>query len=76
MTALGIVVAELVTNSYDHAFPNGEGTINVNVQRDPNNADMATLVVKDDGQGFVAEPGSKRHGLGLGAGLRNRFKEQ
>jgi two-component sensor histidine kinase len=65
VTALGIVVAELVTNSYDHAFPNGEGTIDVSVQRDPNIADMATLVIKDDGQGFGVEPGSKRHGLGL-----------
>jgi two-component sensor histidine kinase len=65
VTALGIVVAELVTNSYDHAFTNDEGTINVSVRRDPNNSDMATLVIKDNGQGFEDKPGSKRHGLGL-----------
>ena len=65
VTALGIVVAELVTNSYDHAFPNGEGAIDVSVRRDPDNAEMATLVIKDDGPGFAVNPGSKRHGLGL-----------
>ena len=65
VTALGIVVAELVTNSYDHAFPNGEGAIDVSVRRDVNNADAATLIIKDDGPGFEIKPGSKRHGLGL-----------
>ena len=65
VTALGIVVAELVTNSYDHAFPNGEGTIDVSVRRDPDNAEIATLVIKDDGPGFAEKLGSKRQGLGL-----------
>jgi two-component sensor histidine kinase len=65
VTALGIVVAELVTNSYDHAFPDGEGTIDVSVQHDPGNPGMATLVIRDDGRGFEVEPGGKRHGLGL-----------
>ncbi|PPQ25810.1 histidine kinase [Rhodoblastus sphagnicola] len=65
VTALGIVVAELVTNSYDHAFPNGAGTIDVSVRRDPDNGAMATMIIKDDGQGFEVKTGSKRHGLGL-----------
>ncbi|WGJ15266.1 histidine kinase dimerization/phosphoacceptor domain -containing protein [Methylocapsa sp. D3K7] len=65
VTALGIVVAELVTNSYDHAFPKGEGAIEVSVRRDPDNANMATLVIRDDGHGFEPQSGSKRHGLGL-----------
>ena len=31
VTALGIILAELVTNSYDHAFPDGAGSISVAV---------------------------------------------
>jgi two-component sensor histidine kinase len=71
VTALGIIVAELVTNSYDHAFPNGEGAIVVSVRRVPDqaelatNAEMATLVIEDNGPGFKVNPASKRHGLGL-----------
>jgi two-component sensor histidine kinase len=65
VTALGIVVAELVANSYDHAFPDGVGAIAVSVRRDPGNGAMARLVIKDNGQGFEAQIGSKRHGLGL-----------
>ena len=59
VTALGIVVAELVANSYDHAFPNGMGKIDVSVRRDPGNGAVASLVIRDNGQGF------ERHGLGL-----------
>jgi len=65
VTALGIVVAELVTNSYDHAFPGGVGAIDVSVRRDPGNGAMASLVIRDNGQGFEMQSGSKRHGLGL-----------
>jgi two-component sensor histidine kinase len=65
VTALGIIVAELVTNSYDHAFPNGIGTIDVSVRRNPDNREMAQIVIRDDGPGFEIKAGSKRHGLGL-----------
>ncbi len=65
VTALGIVVAELVTNSYDHAFPGGKGTISVKLVRKPGNAAMAVLTISDDGTGFEPQVGSKRHGLGL-----------
>ena len=65
VTALGIVVAELVANSYDHAFPNGMGKIDVSVRRDPGNGAVASLVIRDNGQGFEPKSGSKRHGLGL-----------
>jgi two-component sensor histidine kinase len=65
ITALGIVIAELVTNSFDHAFPSGTGTISVSLQRDAGTDDRGTLIIRDDGRGF--EPGreNKRHGLGL-----------
>jgi two-component sensor histidine kinase len=64
VTALGIVVAEVVTNSYDHAFPDGKGgAISLTVRR--TGADMATMTIGDDGTGFLANDESKRHGLGL-----------
>jgi two-component sensor histidine kinase len=66
VTALGIVIVELVTNSYDHAFPKGEGSITVSVRAPAKDAgDIATLTVSDTGTGFVPEYESKRHGLGL-----------
>jgi two-component sensor histidine kinase len=66
VTALGIVVAEVVTNSYDHAFPGGKtGSIIVSVRRADGDADIATMTISDDGTGFLAKAESKRHGLGL-----------
>jgi two-component sensor histidine kinase len=65
VTALGIVVAELVTNSYDHAFPAGAGTITVTVSRTAGDDRSATMTIRDDGIGFTAKAESKRHGLGL-----------
>ena len=64
VTALGIVVAEVVTNSYDHAFPDGRrGSIAVTVRHD--DSDIAIMTISDDGTGFLARAESKRHGLGL-----------
>jgi len=65
VTALGLIVAELVTNSYDHAFAGGSGSIHVSVRRDAGNADLATMIISDNGKGFEAKADSKRHGLGL-----------
>jgi two-component sensor histidine kinase len=65
VTAMGIVVAELVTNSYDHAFNGDRGAIAVSVRHDPEDASAATISIGDNGQGFVPEPGSKRQGIGL-----------
>jgi two-component sensor histidine kinase len=64
VTALGIVVAEVVTNSYDHAFPRGrKGSISVSVHCAE--ADVATMIISDNGTGFPTKTESKRHGLGL-----------
>jgi two-component sensor histidine kinase len=64
VTALGIVVAEVVTNSYDHAFPDGKrGAIAVSVHRAE--GDVAIMTIRDDGAGFPAKIENKRHGLGL-----------
>ena len=64
VTALGLIVAELMANTYHHAFPDGAGTIAVSLVRgDPDGG--ATLVFSDDGVGFIDAGGSKRHGLSL-----------
>jgi two-component sensor histidine kinase len=65
VTALGIVVAEAVSNSYDHAFPSGAGSIIVSLQRTFEDIDIATMTISDDGEGFKTPTESKRHGLGL-----------
>ncbi|MEA2829417.1 MAG: hypothetical protein QOF22_165 [Bradyrhizobium sp.] len=65
VTALGIVVAELVTNSYDHAFPEGRGAIHVSVRRVAGEPGQAILTISDTGGGFTAKVDGKRHGLGL-----------
>jgi two-component sensor histidine kinase len=65
VTALGLIVAELVANSYDHAFPSGEGSTSVSVRRIAGDVDMATMTISDNGKGFKAEVNGKRHGLGL-----------
>jgi two-component sensor histidine kinase len=65
VTALGIVVTEVVTNSYDHAFSAGKGSIIVSVHNAVEDVDTMTMTISDDGQGFKPEPESKRHGLGL-----------
>jgi len=64
VTVLGLIVAELVSNSYGHAFPTGTGTITVALRGD-DSADRATLTVTDDGVGFEDTGDGKRHGLGL-----------
>jgi two-component sensor histidine kinase len=65
MTALGLVVAELVTNSYDHAFPDGKGSTNVSVRHGLGDTDMATMTISDNGMGFKTDFENKRQGLGL-----------
>jgi two-component sensor histidine kinase len=65
VTALGLIVAELVTNSYDHAFPAGKGATNVSVRRAAGDTGMATMTISDNGSGFTVNSESKRQGLGL-----------
>jgi two-component sensor histidine kinase len=66
VTALGIVLAELVTNAYEHAFPEDDGSITVTVRAPAKDGgDVASITVSDTGIGFTPEFASKRHGLGL-----------
>ena len=64
VTALGLVVTELIANSYNHAFPGGTGIIRVSLHQNEI-GNEATLVFADDGVGFVEPGNSKRQGLGL-----------
>jgi two-component sensor histidine kinase/DNA-binding NarL/FixJ family response regulator len=64
VTTLGLVVAELVSNSYLHGFPDRAGVISVSLIPDKS-CDQATLIVADDGVGFRATGKSKRHGMAL-----------
>ncbi|MDB5393140.1 MAG: signal transduction histidine kinase [Rhodospirillales bacterium] len=63
-TALGLVVAELISNSYLHAFPHDTGTINVSLNVAKSGSE-ATINFVDDGLGFIPNGNSKRRGLGL-----------
>jgi two-component sensor histidine kinase len=65
VTALGIVIAELVTNTYDHAFPDRKGKVAVAVRAATRAGEMATITISDDGTGFELKTEGKRHGLGL-----------
>jgi two-component sensor histidine kinase len=65
VTTLGIVLAELVTNSYDHAFPDGIGSIKVSMRGPAEGEVMATMTIVDSGPGFNPQTQNGRHGLGL-----------
>ncbi len=65
VTALGLIVTELVANGYDHAFPEGAGTIAVSVRRADDDACGAVMTITDSGPGFATACEGKRHGLGL-----------
>lgn len=62
---LGLLVTELVTNSLKHAFPAGEGHIDVLLSRNPDGS--FALVVSDDGAGYdwgAGSPSASTGGLG------------
>jgi two-component sensor histidine kinase len=71
-TALGIIVAELVSNAYGHAFSVAAGTITVALPR-PDRGDEAELTISDDGAGFEEDAGSTRYGLGLARRLAQQI---
>jgi two-component sensor histidine kinase len=60
-TALGIIITELVNNSYMHAFPNDIGEISVTLHVE---AARMVLTISDNGIGFV-EAETPRHGMSL-----------
>jgi two-component sensor histidine kinase len=72
VTTIGMIVAELVTNSYNHAFPDRAGKVSVQLSCVDNSAN-AVLNVSDNGVGMDAAPGNSRHGVGLVRRLANQI---
>ena len=72
-TALGIVLTELVSNSYEHAFVAWGGTIGVRVARDEV-ANQGMINIADDGIGYVPHAETKRHGVGLARRLMQQVE--
>ena len=64
VTAIGMAVAELVSNSYEHGLFNTRGTIAVSLSQARPGGE-ASLMVRDNGTSFTEKAGSKRHGVGL-----------
>ena len=63
VTALGIIVAELVANSFDHAFPDHTGTATVNLRHAGQG--RAVMTIGDNGVGYTSKKEVKWHGIGL-----------
>lgn len=62
VSSLGIIVTEITSNAYLHAFPKSAGTIKiVLIHKDGG----GVLTISDNGTGFVVNKESKRHGVGL-----------
>jgi two-component sensor histidine kinase len=57
---IGLIINELVTNSYKHAFTDGTGSITIKLKEEKNHY---TLIVEDSGPGF--DIGRKQQNLGL-----------
>ncbi len=57
---VGLIVNELVTNSYKHAFENGSGSITIRLKEAKKHY---TLTFEDTGKGFV--PDKQHRSLGL-----------
>jgi two-component sensor histidine kinase len=64
-TALGLVVVELISNSYRHAFPEETGGLISVVLHRPKPGGRARIVFADTGVGFSDPGGDKRRGIGL-----------
>ena len=63
-SVIGIILIELVTNAFIHAFPDLKGNITVSLNTEMNGR-KARLTVKDDGKGISAKMNHKRNGVKL-----------
>jgi PAS domain S-box-containing protein len=71
---LGLLVAELVTNSLKHAFPQGKGTITVSLDRAEDGS--VALVVSDNGRGRSVGDGAHGSISGIGTSIINGLVNQ
>ena len=65
---LGIILNELITNSFKHAFSDGDGKLEISfcIHKDPGGDDLLQLKISDSGPGLPEDPGFERQeGLGL-----------
>jgi two-component sensor histidine kinase len=72
-TALGLVLTELISNSYEHAFSDRGGTINVRVARGEEK-DQGVITITDDGGGYVPKAETRRRGVGLARRLMEQVE--
>jgi two-component sensor histidine kinase/putative methionine-R-sulfoxide reductase with GAF domain len=72
-TALGLVLTELISNSYEHAFPDKGGRIDVHMMRGEGD-DRGVITISDDGIGYVAVAETQRQGVGLARRLMQQVK--
>ncbi len=71
---VGLILAELLSNSFKHAFAGGRaGAITIQISAEPDGA--ARLAVADNGPGFDAEEASRRSG-GIGLTLVRTYASQ
>jgi two-component sensor histidine kinase len=61
---IGLIINELVTNTYKHAFLDRKGTITVSFKKEKE-AQEYILIVKDNGKGFTIDKNSKSLGFKL-----------
>ncbi len=59
---IGLIINELVTNTYKYAFDYHKGTVSISLRHHKNNY---VLTVEDDGKGFIREENNKTLGLKL-----------
>lgn len=59
---LGLIINELVINSYKHAFDNSQGSIKISLNKGNDNF---VLIVEDNGKGYKIDANNKSLGLRL-----------
>jgi two-component system, sensor histidine kinase PdtaS len=61
---VGMMAAEILSNSYNHAFPDGVGRVSVHVALDPASG-RPRVTFADDGEGLPAPNGAPEQGIGM-----------